>query len=96
MRINNAIEMYNLLNTFGLVDKNSKTKEFSNCILSIQNCACTSRNDKLKIQQHCNKLYVELVHWVTSNMKLDFLSRITERQISFYSDTGKLLMIISR
>lgn len=36
MRINNATEMYNLLNTFGLVDKNSKTKEFSNCLLSIQ------------------------------------------------------------
>lgn len=96
MRINGANEMYNLLRTTGLIDKNPITKGFVNCILSIQGCACTSRSERLKIQQHCNKLYVELARWASSNMIHDFLTKTSERQISFYTDSGDLITIMSR
>jgi hypothetical protein len=96
MNVNGTIGMYNLIRTMGLIDKNPQTRGFIDCVLSIQGCACTARDEKLRRKQHCNKLYVELARWASSNMVHDFLSKTSERQISFYTDSGDLIIIMSR
>lgn len=96
MNVNGTIGMYNLLRTMGLIDKNPRTRGFVDCVLDMQGCACTTRAEKLKRQQHCSKLYVELARWASSNMVHDFLTKTSERQICFYTDSGELIIIMSR
>lgn len=79
-----------------LIDKNPRTRGFVDCVLDMQGCSCTTRDEKLKRQQHCSKLYNELARWVSSNMTHDFLTKTSDRQISFYTDSGDLIIIMSR
>jgi uncharacterized cysteine cluster protein YcgN (CxxCxxCC family) len=96
MDINGPASFYNFIKSIHLIDKDSSFVEISNCILDLGTCSCKSRDEKLSKLQHCNKLYIQLVNNIIPKLKYELLNKIPDRQISFYSDTGKLLMIISR
>lgn len=96
MDINGPVSFYNFIRSAHLIDKDSSFLTISNCILDLGTCSCKSRDEKLSKLQHCNKLYMQIVSNVIPKLKHELLNNISDRQISFYSDSGKLLMIISR
>lgn len=96
MDIHGPIEMYAFLASAGLVDKDPTLRRLVDCVLDMSNCACQKREDKIKKHQLCNKIYVESVRYIVPKLKNEFLNKTTERQIIFYSESGELLIIISR
>lgn len=59
-------------------------------------CNCHRREDKNRIYDNCNKLYLIAAKIAASRCKNEFLSKITEMQINFYSDTGELIAAATR
>lgn len=96
MNIHGPVEMYNIILSMGIIDKSPIFRNLANCVIDMKNCACTGRDEKIKKHQHCNKLYVDMIRSIFPSMKSEFLNRTSERQLSFYTESGELLIIVSR
>jgi len=59
-------------------------------------CNCYKLEDKQKLYASCNKMYMDSVQHIVPRFKNEFLSKIPERQISFYMENGGLIFILSR
>ena len=59
-------------------------------------CDCHKREDKQKIYQTCQQIYINTVRGIVPRHKAAFLSKAGVTQIAFYADGGLLIGIISR
>lgn len=96
MDINGPVSFYNFIKSINLINKDSSFVGLMNCVLDLGTCACKSRTEKISKLQRCNNIYTQIVNNIVPKLKHDFLNKTTDRTISFYSDSGQLLMIISR
>ncbi len=59
-------------------------------------CNCSKREDKLTTYTVCNKLYQDSARQIVGRFKNELLATTEERQISFYTENGQLIVIVSR
>ncbi len=97
MKIQGPIEFVAFISVNALEGKDSLFTQLVNCVANFRAaCNCYKKEDKLKMWRTCNGLYNNSVTHVVPKLKDAFLSKTQERQISFYSEHGDLLRIISR
>jgi hypothetical protein len=97
MDIRNATQMANFLSQTNLVNKDAAFEQLAQCINNFASaCACSSREEKMQLYAVCNKLYFRSARDIAPRLKNDFLSQTTDRQITFYTEEGNLIAIISR
>jgi hypothetical protein len=97
MDIRNVTQFVNFLEGNGITRMDSSFLQVIQCIQNYTAaCSCYKREDKVKIYNMCNGVYHNAVRNVIPRLKHEFLSKISERQISFYNDNGQLIGIISR
>lgn len=95
MDIKGPIEFSNFIKTSSLNNDVMFTK-IVECVSNLSGCACTSRDEKIKKYQRCNKLYVDFIKSNANKHKNDLLNKTSDRQIIFHTDTGEIIIIISR
>ena len=97
MDIHNVTEFANFVITNNLISGDSTLKQVADCITNYRAaCACYKVEDKKKIYESCNRLYHHTVKHIVPRLKSEFLSKTSERQISFYDDQNQLIAIVSR
>lgn len=97
MNIRGPFEFAGFLSANSLQDKESVFIQLVNCVNNFRSaCNCYKKEDKDRMYNTCNRLYQESVKHIVPRMKDVFLSKTSERQISFYTENGDLLRIVSR
>jgi len=97
MEIRNPTEFARFLSANDLAKLDNTFIQLIQCINNFSTaCSCHKREDKLKIYAVCSRLYLDGARHLASRFKTEFLSKITDRQISFYTEQGQLLCILSR
>jgi hypothetical protein len=97
MEIRNVTQFANFVSAHGLAPLDSMFIQTLNCLNNYKSmCNCSKAADKLKRYVSCNKLYADSVRTVVPKFKNEFLSKIQEYQISFYSEDGCSIGVISR
>lgn len=97
MDINNVTQFVNFIvsNQFGALD--TTFVQLVNCINNFSAaCNCHKVEDKRKFYNQCNKLYIDAVRIVVPKHKNVILARVPEGRITFRSDNGSLIAIVSR
>ena len=96
MTIKGAIQFSDFVSAHGLADQDSLFRQIVNCTNNFKAaCNCYNKEDKLRMYDTCNRLYSEAVRNVIPKLKMVVLSKIPERQISFYYDRGDLIKLIT-
>lgn len=97
MEIRNPTQFARFLSDNDLMKLDSTFVQLVKCINEFATaCTCHKREDKMRIYSACNKLYFVGAQHVAPRLKNEFLSKTTDRQISFYTEQGQLLSILSR
>jgi len=97
MNIRGPFEFASFLSANSLQDKESIFIQLTNCVNNFRAaCNCYKKEDKDRMYNICTRLYQEAVKHIVPRMKDVFLSKTPERQISFYTENGDLLRIVSR
>lgn len=97
MEIRNPTQFARFLSDNDLMKLDSTFVQLVKCINEFATaCTCHKREDKMRIYSACNKLYISGAQHVAPRLKNEFLSKTTDRQISFYTEQGQLLSILSR
>src|ERR1041385_7578452 len=97
MEFRNPTEFARFLSSHELTRLDRSFLQMVNCINSYSSaCNCHNRETKIQLYQSCNKLYQDLALHLVNKFKNEFLSKITDRQISFYTEQGQLISIVSR
>lgn len=97
MEIRNVTQFANFVSTNGLMTLDSMFIQTVNCLNTYKAmCNCRGGADKLRLYGNCNKLYSDSVKVIVPRLKDQFLSKVQEYQISFYSEDGHLMGVISR
>lgn len=85
------------LASIGMSNKDSSFIQLSNCVANFQAaCNCYKKEDKQRMYDTCNKLYVDSVRHVVPRFTNEFLNKTPDRQLKFLTDRGDLLRIVSR
>lgn len=73
---------------------------FLQAIMCVENyskaCNCRGMDAKRKMYENCTTIYTNAVRGVVPKLKNEFLSKTQERMISFYTDDGTLIGVVSR
>lgn len=97
MDFKNPTEFARFLSDNELSRLDSTFSQLVNCINNYAAaCTCDKREDKLRMYGVCTKLYQDGVQHVVPKFKNEFLSKTTDRQLAFYTESGQLITIISR
>ncbi len=97
MEINSPTEFARFLSTHELVQIDPIFNQLVNCINNYSAaCNCSKSEDKAKIYGTCIKMYFDAVRNSVSKLKHIFLSKTEERQITFRSEQGQIILIVSR
>ena len=97
MDIHNVTEFTNFISSNNLIIGDSTLKQVVDCINNYRAaCVCYKVDDKKGIYDSCNRLYKHIVKQIVPRLKSEFLSKTSERQISFYDDQNQLIAIVSR
>ena len=97
MKINNVTQFSNFIEQNDISKLDGIFSQIVNCINNYSKaCNCYKLEDKQRMYVDCNKLYNNAIRNVVPRFKGDILSKIPERQISFYADNGSLISIVSR
>lgn len=97
MEIRNVTQFADFLSSSRLREKDTIFTQTVNCVNNYRAaCNCYKKEDKITLYNQCNKLYGDAVKFIIPKFKNEILSKIPDRQISFYDEGGHLLMIVSR
>jgi len=97
MNISNITQFVSFISDNNLTSLDSSLQQVQQCFHSYATaCSCYNQEDKIRLYNSCNKAYIQAVSHVIPRFRNEFLSKTTERQISFYSENGQLLFILSR
>jgi hypothetical protein len=97
MEFRSPIEFARFLSSNGLSRLDSTFSQLINCINNCAaSCTCDNREDKARVYGICTKLYIDGARHVVPRLKNEFLSKTTDRQLSFYTEQGQLIVIVSR
>ncbi len=59
-------------------------------------CNCWKAENKKRMYDNCNTIYMNTVKHVVPKFKNDFLSKTEDRQIQFFADNGTLIGLVCR
>lgn len=97
MDIRNATQFANFLTKAGLQNLDITFQQVIFCINNYSAmCNCRGAADKKKLYDNCTTTYKNSVQNVVPKFKTEFLSKIEDRQISFYLDNGSLIGLVCR
>lgn len=97
MEINSPTEFARFISTHGLVQLDQTFIQLVSCINNYgASCNCSKSNEKDKLYGVCVKMYHNGVRNIVPKLKHEFLSKTDERQITFRSEQGQVILIISR
>jgi hypothetical protein len=97
MEIRNVTQFVNFISSNRLAPLDSLLVQTLNCLNNYKSmCSCNKAADKLRLYANCNKLYADAVRLIVPRFKNEFLSKVQEYQISFYSEDGRAIGAISR
>lgn len=97
MEIKNVTQFANFIKQNDIARLDGIFSQIVDCIDNYSKaCNCHKVEDKRRMYDNCNKLYVNAIRNAMPRLKSEILSKIPERQISFYADNGSLISIVSR
>lgn len=97
MEISNVTQFANFIQANNLMALDATFLQVVNCIQNFSTaCNCYKAEDKQRIFNMCCKLYVDAVRIVVPKHKNVILQRVPEGRITFRSDNGSLIAIVSR
>lgn len=96
MNIANVTEFAAFVGNNNLMGLDSSLAQVIQCINNYKSaCNCWKREDKQKLYNNCNAIYYNCVKMVIPRLKKEFMSKTTDRQISFYGENSQLIGIVS-
>lgn len=97
MDIRNVTQFASFISANGFQQLDGIFRQSVDCINGYSSaCNCYKVEDKQRLYAACNKLYMDAVRHVVPRFKTIILAKIPDRQISFFSDNGTLIGIVSR
>jgi len=97
MDIRNVTQFANFVSSTHLVGLDTSFLQIVQCLNGYNAaCNCYKKEDKLKLYEKCNAAYHQAVKHVVPKFRHEFLSKTGERQISFYTDQGHLIIVMTR
>lgn len=97
MDINNVTQFSNFLKSNDFVKLDTTFFQLVNCINNYASaCDCYKAEDKRAAYGKCLKLYAEIVRNIIPKYKNVILQRIPEGRITFRTENGVLIAIMSR
>lgn len=93
MEIKNVTQFVTFIGSKNLTNKDSNLLELVKCLNNYTAaCNCHKSGDKQELYNTCNRMYLSAVRNIIPKFKGELLPTIPERQISFYTDNGSLIM----
>lgn len=97
MDIRNATQFANFIKSGGLQGLDMVFQQIVICVDNVAHtCNCTKVEEKRRMHNNCNVIYMNAVRGAVPRFKNDFLSRTQDRQIQFFADNGSLIGLICR
>ena len=97
MDIRNITQFANFISAGQLQNLNMSFHQIIMCVNNYASaCNCHKGEYKRKLYDDCTRVYTDVVRNVVPKFKNDFLSKTTERQITFYLDNGTIIGLICR
>lgn len=97
MDIRGPMGFADYLSANGMTTKESSFIQLFNCVNNFRAaCNCYKKEDKQRMSDTCNRIYMDCVRHVVPRFTNDFLNKTPDRQLKFYTNTGDLLRIVSR
>ena len=97
MEIHNVTQFANFISTNDLVKLDIVLLHTVQCVNTFTAaCNCYKAEDKAKIYAACTRMYSEAAKSASIRFKNEFLSKTSDRQITFYTEQGSLIAIMSR
>ena len=89
MDIKNVTQFANFATTMGLASLDGSFSQIITCVNNYSAaCNCYKLEDKQKIYNSCNKLYVNCVTTILPKFRSLIMSKVSERQIRFFVDNS--------
>jgi hypothetical protein len=96
MDIRNVTQYATFLRGNDMVRLDGMFQQVINCVENYAaGCNCYKLEDKRKLYDICNKLYIDSAKHFGHIFKKEFLSKTAERQINIYTENGQLIISIS-
>lgn len=97
MDIRNVTQFASFISANGFQQLDGILRQAVDCLTGYSAaCNCYKVEDKQRMYAACNKLYMDAVRHVIPRFKNVILAKIPDRQITFYSENGTLITIVSR
>jgi len=97
MEIRNVTQFANFISAGNLQGLDMNLQQIIYCVNDYAAaCNCHRGENKRKKYDECTRIYAEAVKNILPKFKNDFLSKTSERQISFFLDNGNIIGIICR
>ena len=97
MDIRNVTQFAAFISNNGLQSMDGMLRQIVDCITGYAAaCNCYKVEDKQRMYGACNRMYLDAVRHIVPRFKNEILAKIPDRQISFFSDNGTLIAIVSR
>jgi hypothetical protein len=97
MDIRNATQFSTFVANNGLTDLDPVLRQIVSCIGDFaRHCNCHGRAAKAAIYVNCCILYNQGAKLASTRFKDAFLSKTTDRNISFFADNGELIATVTR
>ena len=97
MDIRNPTQFINFVKQGGLENLDMNFMQLAQCLDKFSHaCNCHKAEDKQKMYNNCNVIYMNSVRGVVPRFKNEFLSKTEDRQIQFFLDNGTLIGLICR
>ena len=97
MNIQNVTQFVNFIVTNNLVNLDSSFLQLTQCLERYSAaCNCYKTEDKVKIYNTCNGVYINSIQNVVPRLKHQIMAKTSERQISFYNDSGVIIGVLLR
>ena len=97
MDINNVTQFASFLSSNGFTSLDSAFLQIIQCVNRFSSaCNCYKIADKRKMYDTCCKLYTDAVIHAVPKYKNAILQKVPEGRLTFHSDNGSLIAIVSR
>jgi hypothetical protein len=97
MDIRNTTQFVNFIKKGGLENLDMNFLQLSQCVDKLAHaCNCHRAEDKQKMHNNCNVIYMNAVRGVVPRFKNEFLSKTEDRQIQFFLENGSLIGLVGR
>jgi hypothetical protein len=97
MDIRNATQFANFISQHGLASLHPTFQQVVTCIHDYSvACNCHANENKATLYNNCNNMYNSGATVASTKFRSIFLSKIPDRIISFFNDSGKIIAIASR